>query len=86
MEAHIRYRRVSEQQHLACLLLGRRIIHDQLDAFVPRQIADDFGVNPRDRFEFSRPVVAMVGPCQPGCGVRLPFGGHAQVERCRGNA
>jgi hypothetical protein len=27
----------------------------------------------------------IVRPGEPRCGVRLPFGGHAIVEGCRGN-
>ena len=41
---------------------------------------DDFGVEPRDGLEFSGPVFGIVRPCQPGCLVRLPFGGHAVAK------
>ena len=64
-------------QILRARFFGRRIIDDQFDPLVPRQMANDFGVHPWNGLELARPVVAVVRPSQPGGVVRLPFGGHA---------
>ena len=63
-------------------LVGHASFHrcardDDMNRLDPAQVADDLGVNPADGREFSRPVVAVVGPGDPGCRVRLPLGGHA---------
>ena len=60
-------------------LFRSRIVDDELDAFMPGQMADDFRVDPRDRLKLSRPVITIMRPCQPGGLVRLPFRGHAQA-------
>ena len=44
------------------------------------QVADDFGIDPGDRLELSRPVAAIMRPGEPGGGVRFPFGGHAIAD------
>ena len=41
------------------------------------EMADDLGVDPGDGLELAGPVVGVVGPGDPGGGVRLPLGGHA---------
>ena len=64
-------------QDFSRLLFGRWISYDQVDGFVLAEAADDFGVDPRNRFEFARPVAAVMGPGQPGRSVGLPLGGHA---------
>jgi len=64
-------------EDFAGVFLGRSIGDDQFDSFVSRKIANDFRVDPRDRFKLSRPVVAIVRPGQPGSLVRLPLGRHA---------
>ena len=43
-------------------------------------MADDFAIDPGDGLEFARPVLGVVGPGDPGGGVRSPFGGHSVVE------
>ena len=45
------------------------------------EVADDFGVDPGDGLEFSGPVLGVVGPRDPGGGVRGPLGGHTVVGR-----
>jgi hypothetical protein len=47
---------------------------------MPAQMANDFGVDPWDRFEFAGPIGAVVWPGEPGGGMGLPFGGHAVTE------
>ena len=85
MEADIFQRCVTFIKTLADFSFRRDIANDQLDALVSRQIANDLRIDPRDRLKFPRPIAVVVGPCKPGRGVRLPFGGHAVVEGCRGN-
>ena len=58
------------------------VVDDQPDTFPFGEVADDFGVDPWDGLELSRPVALVVGPCEPGCGVRFPLGGHAVAEGC----
>src|SRR5260221_12202626 len=48
---------------------------------MPRQVADDIGIHPRDRIELPRPVVAKMRPREPRGFMRLPLGGHA-VSPC----
>src|SRR5215471_16253389 len=45
--------------------------HDDVHIFDPAQMSNDVGVYPRDRLEFSRPVILIVRPCKP-CPL-LPF-------------
>src|SRR5208337_381217 len=45
------------------------------------QIANDFGIDPRDGCELARPVRAIVRPRDPCSFVRLPFARHAIAKR-----
>ena len=76
------FRAFASLQDLARALFRKRVVDDQVDAFVTGEVADDFGVDPRDGLEFPGPVAAVVGPGEPGGGVGLPFGRHA-VARTR---
>ena len=71
---------VGALEHSARLPRCGRVVDDQFDALMLRQIANDFGVDPRNRLEFSRPVAVKVRPSQPRGGVRFPLGGHAVAE------
>ena len=55
--------------------------HEDVDGFDLGEVADDFGVDPGDGLKFSGPVFGVVGPADPGGGVRSPLGGHAVVGR-----
>src|SRR5438876_309378 len=59
---------------LSSTFFGSRIVHNQLDALVTRKMANDFRVDPWDRFKFSRPIIEIMRPCKPGGSVRLPLG------------
>src|SRR5712692_11201890 len=65
------------------MALGLGAIHDQVDTLMPHQIANDLGIDPLDGLKLSRPVVAKMGPGEPGGFVRLPLGRHA-VSGCTG--
>ncbi len=58
-------------------LLGGVVVDEDVDVFDAGEMADDFGVDPGDGLEFSRPVIGVVRPGDPGGGVRRPLGGHA---------
>ena len=63
------------------LSLRTLAVDDQIDALMPRQIADDLGIDPRNRLELPRPVAVEMRPGKPGGRVRLPLGRHAVAER-----
>src|SRR5580765_2023434 len=63
----------------------RGIVDDQFDPLVPREIANDLGINPWDGLELSRPVALVMRPCEPRGGVRFPLGGHP-IAKCSGNS
>jgi hypothetical protein len=69
-------------EYFAGALLRSGIVDDQFNPFVASQVADDFPVNPWDRFKLSGPIVAMVGPSQPSGVMRFPFGRHAEALGC----
>ena len=76
-------KRICFFEHRPRTLFRTRVIDDQVDALMPGQVADDFGIDPRDRVELTRPVAAKMRPGEP-CGfMRLPFGGHV-VSLCGG--
>ena len=83
VEADVRRQRICFVEQLADLAFGCGVVDDQLNPLVTSEIADDFGMHPRDRLELAGPIAVIVGPCEPGCGVRLPLGGHAVTERGR---
>ena len=72
--------RVRSIEQLAHLPFSRRIIDDQFNALMPREISNDLGIDPRNRLEPARPVAAIVRPCEPGCIVRLPLSRHPIAE------
>ena len=57
------------------------VIDEDVDVFDLGEVANDFGVDPGDGLKFSGPVLGVMGPCDPGGGVRSPLGGHAVVGR-----
>ena len=62
-------------------LLARALAHflvmaEDLHALVAMEHAHDLGVHPRNRLEFAGPVGLVVGPGDPGGGVRRPFRRH----------
>ena len=59
--------------------LGGEVVDEDVDVFDAGEVADDLGVDPGDGLEFSGPVLGVVGPGDPGGGVRSPLGGHAVV-------
>src|SRR5208337_4310979 len=62
-------------------LFPTRVIDDQVYTLMPRQVADDLGIDPWNRLELTRPVAAEMRPGEP-CGlVRLPVRGHAVALR-----
>jgi hypothetical protein len=65
-------------------LLGIGILDQNADTLHSREVPDNLAVEPRDGFEFPRPIRFLVRPGEPGGGVRLPFSGHAETERARG--
>jgi hypothetical protein len=73
------------EEHVGCTLFGGEIVDEDVDVFDLREVADDFRVDPGDGLEFVGPVLGVVGPGDPGGGVRGPLGGHAVVlaVRCR---
>jgi len=64
-------------KNLSSMLFSGQIVDDQLDSLMPPQMTNNFSIDPGDGFKFSRPIAAVVRPCQPGGGVRLPFRGHS---------
>src|SRR5579872_509082 len=84
MKTNVVRKRVRTLQHLASLFRGPGVVDDQLNPLMPCQIANDFSVDPWDRFEPARPIAVIVRPCQPCGSVRLPLGGHAVAERSGG--
>ena len=77
VEVNILAESVGFAQELASLFFRGGAFDDQVDALVPAQVTDDFRVDPRNRFEFARPVVAAMGPGNPSRLVGLPFRGQA---------
>src|ERR1700676_536263 len=70
MEANVGGKGVGSFQYFAGLLGGRRVVDDQLDAFMFGQVANDFRVDPRNRSELSGPIFAVVRPREPRGGGR----------------
>ena len=67
------------EEDAARALLGGLVIDEDVDVFAAGEVSDDLGVDPGDGLEFSGPVFGVVGPGDPGAGVRGPLGGHAEV-------
>ncbi len=62
--------------------LGVGVVDEDVDVFDAGEVTDDLGVDPGDGLELAGPVFGVVGPGDPGGGVRRPFGGHA-ISRLR---
>ena len=60
-------------------VLGVGVVDEDVDVFDSGEVADDLGVDPGDGLELAGPVLGVVGPGDPGGGVRGPLGGHAVV-------
>src|SRR5262249_11640332 len=70
-------------QYLAGRLFAPRTIDKDPNFFALVELADDLGVNPRNRAELAWPVAALVRPGDTGRFVGLPFSGHAKAKRGR---
>src|ERR1700728_567627 len=57
--------------------------HENMDLLSCGEKPDDFGIDPWNGLKLSRPILMVMGPCQPGGLVRLPLGGHAIAELTR---
>ncbi len=66
-------------EHLGGAALGGEVVDEDVDVFDGGEVADDLAVDPGDGLELSGPVFGVVGPGDPGGGVRGPLGGHAVV-------
>ena len=64
-------------EHASGTLLGGEVVDQDVNVFDVREEADDLGVDPGDGLELAGPVGGVVGPGDPGGGVRGPLGGHA---------
>jgi hypothetical protein len=76
---------VGSVEQLSNLAFGGSVVDDKFNSLVAREITDNLGIDPRDRFKPSRPVAVIVRPGEPGGSVGFPLGGHVKVEGCRGN-
>ena len=56
---------------------GGFVVDEDVDILNLGKVANDFGVDPGNGLKFSRPVFGVMGPGDPGGGVRSPLGGHA---------
>src|SRR5713226_4725956 len=83
MEANVVRKRAGSFQYGLGAVFRPLTLDDQVHALMPRQVADDLGINPWDRIELARPVAAEMRPSQPRRFVRLPLRGHA-VSLCGG--
>src|ERR1700694_722501 len=83
MKTDIAGKRIRFFEHRPRALLPTCIIYDQIHTLMPRQVANDFGIDPWDRIDLARPVAAKMRPGEP-CGfMRLPLGRHA-ISLCGG--
>src|SRR5579864_2079351 len=80
METDVLVKDISNLQRFAGTLLRVGVVHDQLDSFVAREVANDFRIDPGNGLELSGPVAFEMRPGQPGCVVRFPLGGHANLR------
>src|SRR5581483_6700258 len=68
--AAVQTHRVAESvrvlQDLAGLFLDGLSLGQDFDALVTRQVPHDLRIHPTDRLEFSRPIVAVMRPRDPG--------------------
>jgi hypothetical protein len=80
MKPHISRKRIRALQYPADATFRCTVVNNQIYPLMPRQIANNLGINPRDRLELPRPIPAIMRPSQPGGGMRLPLRGHAVGE------
>jgi hypothetical protein len=73
-------------EHGGGAALGGLVVDQDVDVFDAGEMADDLGVDPGDGLEFAGPVLGVVRPGDPGGGVGLPLGGHADGSVAAGNA
>src|SRR6185369_3839495 len=83
IEANRISKRAGFLQDFARSSFGSGVVHDDVDFFRPREMADDLSVDMRDAGELSRPIVLIVRPGDPSSFVGLPLGGHAQLGMFR---
>lgn len=69
-------------QHAGGALLGGEVVDEDVHVLDLREVADDLAVDPGDGLELAGPVLGVMGPGDPGGGVRGPLGGHAVVVLC----
>ncbi len=65
--------------------LGGLVVDENVNVFDAGEVSDDLGVDPGDGLELTGPVVGVLGPGDPGGGVGLPLGGHAEGGEGRGH-
>src|ERR1700730_9976659 len=83
MKTDIPGKRIRFFEHRPRALLPTCIIYDQIHTLMPRQVANDFGIDPWDRIELAPPVAERMRPGEP-CGYRRPpLAGHA-ISLCGG--
>jgi hypothetical protein len=67
------------EEHATGAVLCGLVVDEDVDVLAAGEVADDLGVDPGDGLELSGPVLGVVGPGDPGGGVRGPLGWHAVV-------
>ena len=56
------------------------VTNEEADGFAGADVADHFAIDPADGVKLAGPVGFVVGPAEPGGGVRFPFGGHGKAQ------
>ena len=69
----------SATEHGGGSVFSGEVVDENVNVFDAGEVADNFGVDPWDGLELAGPVLGVVGPGNPGGGVRGPLGGHAVV-------
>src|ERR1700756_1888616 len=80
METDVLVKDIGKLQRFAGTLLRVGVVHNQLDSFVAGEMADGFRIDPGNGLELSGPVAFEMRPRQPGCVVRVPTRGHANLR------
>jgi len=80
MEPNVRGKSMGALKNAPRLFRRHGVLNDQFNPLMPRQIADDLAIDPRDRLKLPRPIAAIMGPSEPRCRMRLPLGRHAVAE------
>ena len=84
MQAHVVEVHGVRGEHLARLLAPVRIVAQYVDAFVPRECADDFRIDPGNWRELAGPVWFVHRPRQPCGRMALPLRRHTACRRSQG--